>query len=217
MNKRIYKFSLIFNTLFIIISLLFIYRYKEYIIQKLIKKSGEAEIVLFGDSIIKGGDWTELLNRNDVKNSGFPVYTTSHLTRIIKRNVIEYNPKICIIGAGINDINVGVPIQRIMINYQSMIDTLLTHNIKPIIQSTLYQENNPHNKILVDSLNYFLYNYCKKKSLHYLDINSELSSKDGLKSEFTIDGTHLTRNAYIIWGNKIKELLIEIESSSVAY
>jgi len=208
MNKYIYKTSLILNGVFIILFIFLGLKFKEKIIQKLIDKEKKARIVQFGDSIIKAGKWNELLDRTDVKNSGFGGYTTSHFRWLIKKNVIEYEPEICFIEGGINDINVGIPFKRIKVNYMSLLDTLISNNIKPIVQSTLYQVGNPKSKIIVDSLNDFLIDYCKQKSIIYIDVNSKLSSKNGLKPEYSTDRTHINEKAYLIWAEELKKVLV---------
>ncbi len=211
-NKLIYRVSIILNGIFIVIFLLIGLKYKEKILENLIIKEKE-KIVMFGDSIIKGGKWNYLLNRNDIKNSGFGGVTTSHFISLIHNNVIDHNPEFCFIQGGINDIGLGVSFSRTKNNYKSLIDTLIANKITPIVQSTLYQENNFESKILVDSLNNFLIGYCTDRQIYYLDINSKLSTTSGLKSEYSRDGTHITENAYEIWSQEINILLDKIEST----
>lgn len=217
MKKYVYNVSLILNGVFIILFVALGFKLKETIIQKIIDKKEIAKIVQFGDSIIEGGKWNDLLERNDVKNSGFGGFTTSHLRWLIKENVIDFKPEICFIEGGINDIGVGIPLERIKVNYKSLLDTLISYNIVPIVQSTLYQVNNPESKIMVDSLNTFLINYCKQKSIRFLNINSKLSTDTGLNTKYSIDGTHLTESGYLIWGKEIKDLLKEMESTGDSF
>lgn len=169
------------------------------------------KIVMFGDSLIDLGNWQELLGRTDLLNHGISGFTTSHFIWLVHKKVINYQPDICIMDGGINDISVGIPLCRTFQNYRSLIDTLLVHGIQPIVNSTVYQKNNPRSKEMVDSLNQFLYDYCTQKEVVFLDINSKLSSEKGLKPEYTTDGTHLTMEAYQIWGAEIKKVLSELE------
>ncbi len=74
------------------------------------------------------------------------------------------------------------------------------------MQSTLYEEDK-NSKVMVDSLNSFLIDYCNQKSIRYLDINSKLSTNNGLKPEYSKDGTHINESAYLIWAKEIKEVL----------
>lgn len=207
MTQYIYIITLILNGIFIILFILIGLKFKEKIIQKIIHRKQKASVVLFGDSITASGNWNDLLDRNDVKNSGFGGFTTSHLRWLISENVIDYAPEICLLSGGINDIGVGIPLERIKTNYKSLIDTLISNNIIPIVQSTLYQVDNPESKMMVDGLNSFLSDYCNQKSIKYLDINSKLSTDNGLKAEYSTDGTHINEKAYLIWGKEIKEIL----------
>lgn len=167
-------------------------------------------IVMFGDSITKGGDWATLLGRSDVKNSGFPGFTTSHLVWLLKENVIDLSPRVCFLEGGINDIGVGVPLDRTKSNYRSLINGLLEHQITPVVQSILYQQDNPESKVQVDSLNSYLKAYCQSKGIYYLDINGKLSSSKGLNAQYTTDGTHINQDAYEIWAAEVRNLLKSI-------
>ncbi len=167
-------------------------------------------IVMFGDSITKGGDWATLLGRSDVKNSGFPGFTTSHLVWLLKENVIDLKPRVCFLEGGINDIGVGIPLERTKSNYRSLIDGLKEHQIVPVVQSILYQQDNPESKVQVDSLNSYLNAYCQSKGVYYLDLNTKLSSPAGLKAKYTTDGTHINQEAYGIWATEVRNLLKSI-------
>ena len=164
-------------------------------------------IIMFGDSITKGGDWATLLGRSDVKNSGFPGFTTSHLVWLLKENVIDLKPRVCFLEGGINDIGVGIPLERTKSNYRSLIDGLKEHQIVPVVQSILYQQDNPASKVQVDSLNSYLNAYCQSKGVYYLDLNTKLSSLAGLKAKYTTDGTHINQEAYGIWATEVRNLL----------
>jgi len=177
-----------------------------------IVNSKSPKIVMFGNSITQGGNWSELLNRNDIKNSGFSGFTTSHFVWIINENVIKAKPKICFLEGGINDIGVGIPLSRTIENYKNLIDTLNVHKIIPVVQSTLYRVNDNFSKPKIDSLNTFLINYCKSHNAYYLDINSKLSDNKSLLSKYSTDGTHLTYEAYKIWAKEINILLEKVES-----
>lgn len=175
-------------------------------------KQQKVTIVMFGDSIIKGANWNELLGRDDVKNSGFPGFTTSHFVWLIKEHVVDLKPEICFLEGGINDIGVGIPLSRTKENYEKNIDILLKNNIVPVLQSVLYQQNNPQSKVQVDSLNNYLKAYAKIMQIQYLDINTKLSSDTGLKAQYTVDGTHINQSAYQIWAAEVKVFLATIKS-----
>lgn len=151
----------------------------------------------------------ELLGRNDVIKRGFRGFTTSQYRWIIKDSVLNYKPEICFISGGINDFGAGIPLKRTKLNYKTLLETLVSNGVEPIVQSTLYQENNPESKVLVDSLNSYLIDYCRLNNIHFLDINSKLSTEKGLKPAYSRDGTHLKSKAYVVWCNDISKLLSE--------
>lgn len=165
------------------------------------------KIVMFGNSIIRQANWGKLLNRNDVINSGFSGFTTSHFVWLLKDHVIAYHPSICFLEGGINDIGVGIPLRRIKKNYKSIIDTLRANHITTVVHSVLYQRNNPTSKRTIDRLNKFLMAYSKKRNCIYLDINSKLCDKKELKKEYAKDNTHINDAAYAVWASMIKPIL----------
>lgn len=213
-HKKLLLFSVIMNGILILLFLLLSIKYKDKIIEMMISQTGNTKIVMFGNSLTAQGNWNTLLRRSDIKNSGFNGYTTSHFVTLINSHVIDQKPKICFLEGGINDIMVGIPLKRIKSNFTELIDKLLENNIVPVVQSTLYQENNPQSKIQIDNLNNFLVQYCKSNDIIYLDINSKLSTNTGLKPEYSVDGTHINKEAYEIWAIEIKSVLELISATN---
>lgn len=175
-------------------------------------------VIMFGNSLIEnGGDWNKLLNRKDVKNSGRGGFTTSHFVWLLKDQVLKYKPEICFLEGGVNDIGVGIPLERIKKNYQSMVDTLLAHHIKPVLNAVLYtnQPASPGDRKRdadkIDAVNTFLLHLSKGKNIPMIDLNPQLSSNRTLNSQYTTDGVHLTNEAYDIWVNAIKNILSSID------
>lgn len=169
------------------------------------------KIVMFGNSITEEGKWSELLSRSDIRNCGYSGYTTTLFANIVHGSVVNFNPEICFVMGGINDIVFGVPMQRIKSKYKSVLDTIVANGITTVVQSTIYKQDSPENNSLVDSLNRFLIDYCNKHDLTFLDINSKLSGNTGLKPEFTYDGLHLNEAAYDVWAEEVRSVLAKIE------
>ena len=197
MKKVVFIVSVILNMVFIAYA---IYTSRNRIEAFFVKKY---KIVFFGDSITAGGDWRELLQRHDVKNSGLPTLPTRNLLSAVNNTVIKYKPDTCYLMGGINDILMGVPIKKIDKNYTSIIDTLLMHKITPIIESTLYTTTDSVN-YSVDTLNSYLIALAKARSLRYIDINKLYSKGHLIQAKFTIDGLHLKKESYGIWANALK-------------
>lgn len=207
MRKSILTVSLALNG--VLFSLLFFLglQFQEELRQRFLEWKGKAGIVIFGDSIIRKGEWGRLTGYNGIRISGFDGFTTSHLKGLLEKEVISFDPEVCFISVGINDILTGIPMERTRLNYGEMIDRLLAKEIQVVVMSTLYQENNPISRERVDSLNLFLRSFCKKRRVAFMDINAMLSGPGGLKPEYSADGTHLTGDAYRIWGEEIRNCL----------
>lgn len=168
----------------------------------------EKAIVMFGDSITFQGNWEALLKRSDVANRGQPGYTTGQLNWTIKDVFDEHHAtKIWFLQGGVNDISLGVPIQRILENQQFAIDALQNKQILPVVQATTLKRGDPEFNKLVRKLNKNLKKLCTRSAVEYLDVNAFLSRDGELIQSFTEDGCHLTADAYIPWGKAINTVL----------
>lgn len=176
------------------------------------------QIIMFGNSLIEnGGDWGKRLDRNDIKNSGRSGFTTSHFVWLLNDYVLKYKPKICFLEGGINDIGVGIPLERIKKNYQSMVDTLLAHHIQPVLNAVLYtnQHGKPEDRKrtadMIDGVNAYLRMLSKEKNISMINLNPQLSENRTLKAEYTTDGVHLRSEAYDIWIAAIQKTLSSLK------
>jgi lysophospholipase L1-like esterase len=210
-TKISYNFLIILNGVLIIVILCAGYKFRTNIYE-MIEPEKSYNIVMFGNSLTAGGQWDAELNRFDIKNSGTKGFTTSHFVWILNGAVLKYNPKICFIEGGINDIGVGIPLTRTCNNYNSIVDTLLKHRIKPILQSTFYV-NYPNDSLnvlynsKVDSLNFYLSTLANKKGITYLNLNQYLSDHGRLRKELNMDGIHINELGYKIWTREVDKIL----------
>lgn len=117
-------------------------------------KNQPVKIVMFGNSITHGADWSSLLGRSDVVNRGLPGYSSGQLLWTVGDVMIRLpGTKIWFIEGGINDIYLGVPVRRIYRNFQVMIDSLVRNDIIPVVQSTIYKLNVPRENRNVTRIN----------------------------------------------------------------
>ncbi|MBN1416474.1 MAG: hypothetical protein JW973_15325 [Bacteroidales bacterium] len=181
-------------------------------IDRILKQSPETvSVVMLGNSITEnGGDWNKRLGRTDIRNSGQGGYTTGQLLWILDSCVIKAKPKYCFTMAGVNDITLGIPLDRIYSNYQIFIDTLLSNGIIPVVQSTLYQASNPAANKKLDYLNNLLEAYCNKKNILFIDLNRVMTDQNGLLPELTTDGTHLSEQGYKVWSDKLQWIISKL-------
>ena len=166
----------------------------------------QTKIVMLGDSITCGANWKELLN-NSVVNRGIGMdYTTGFINRL--NNIYKINPKYVFIMGGTNDIahnynTVDVTFK----NYIFIIKSLQSHNIIPIVQSTLYARKSKHYNNKIQKLNTLLESYCKNNQIKFINLNKKLSKDKFLIQDYTYDGVHLNADGYKIWSNEIRQYL----------
>ena len=167
-------------------------------------------IVMLGDSITARADWRNLLSRTDVANRGVGGDTTKGFINRLS-DIYQLSPEICFIMVGINDLQIGLSVSKIFMNYTEILKKLKNKGITPIIQSTLYvSETEPNWSLInnkVDDLNKMLKEYALKEGMMFLDVNSELSRGGVLDSIYTYDGVHLSCNGYIKWRDLILSTL----------
>jgi lysophospholipase L1-like esterase len=166
------------------------------------RNDGHVGMVMLGDSLTFRTDWNRLLNRNDVKNCGINGDTTRDILRRLD-TITRLMPEYCFVLAGINDISRGVPVNEIFRNYTLIIRKLKENDIRPVIQSTLYivepiiesEEINGQVRIL----NLKLKEFAGRNSIPFIDLNQTMSDKQGLLSEYAVDGIHLSQKGYLAW------------------
>ncbi|GHU99862.1 hypothetical protein FACS189483_09550 [Spirochaetia bacterium] len=167
------------------------------------------EIVMLGDSITEGVSWNELLGINNIANRGIGGdFTDGFINRLT--GIYKLRPEMCFIMGGINDLHHGITVEKILVNFERMIESMELHGITVIIQSTLYvSKERPKWEIInrsVNELNNGLQEICIRNDLLYLDVNNVVMDDGALNKKYTYDGIHLNGNGY----NKWKELILTI-------
>lgn len=219
MNKTAASLSLILNIILIVVSIILLTNTKDNRSSKVQAEAKSSShnkyvdeqtedsviIVMYGNSITYGGKWQQVLQRTDVANWGIPGYTTGQLIWTIKDFTKKYtSAKICFISGGTNDISLGIPVERIIANQKLAIDSISRCGIIPVLQSTLYQtKNNVDFNKKAMALNKALSEYCNKNNIAYIDVNPVLTRNNVLIDELSVDGCHLTPEAYPRWAKLV--------------
>lgn len=164
-------------------------------------------IVMLGNSITHAGNWSGLLQRNDIFNGGMPGWTSEQLSWVIKDYIVPKKPLICFYMAGINDYSLGITTERIERNNKMILDSIHECGTTPIYQTLLYQLANDSINREIDKLNKQMKAFCSSRNYEFLDLRPYLCKDGNLREEFTYDGTHLTDDAYIPWAEAIQPLL----------
>jgi lysophospholipase L1-like esterase len=182
-------------------------------------KIRQADIVMLGNSLTHGAAWNELLGRNNVVERGIPGDgLDGYLARM--NYVYKLNPKIVFVMGGLNDIYNWVPVEELFSVYVRIIENMKAKKIIPVIQSTTYAakdygkdmgvkpETNYGRNREVDKLNKMLSDYARKNNIEFIDLVSQISTKDGyLRPELAIDGLHFKPEAFKIWAREVEKVL----------
>lgn len=177
--------------------------------QLLISEKDTVRIIYFGDSITEG--WPDAApqffqsNPNFV-NRGIGGQTTGQLLLRFRQDVLALKPQTLVLMIGINDIaeNNGPYDEDITAgNIFSILELSKLHGIKVILCSVIPANNfvwrtsieRVGEKVL--SLNAQLEAYAQKNNIPYCDYYAQLvDNQQGVKTEYTTDGVHLTPSGY---------------------
>nr|WP_321453253.1 SGNH/GDSL hydrolase family protein [uncultured Carboxylicivirga sp.] len=175
----------------------------------------ENRVVFMGNSITEG--WSqhhpEFFKDKTYINRGISGQTTPQMLIRFRPDVIDLEPKVVVILAGINDIagNTGPStLKMIADNIKSMAELAKANKIKVVLCSVLPANDFPWNpgtepadKVI--ELNQMIKTYAESNKIIYVDYFSQMvDDQKGLKSELTYDGVHPTKAGY-----QVMEPLVE--------
>lgn len=197
------------------------------------KPVGDNRVVFMGNSITEA--WPiispQFFENSNFIGRGISRQTTPQMLLRFRKDVIDLNPEVVVILAGINDIaqNSGfTPIEFIAENIISMSELAKCHNIEVVLCSVLPAIDfpwspglEPVNKVI--ELNAFLQEYAEDNELEYVDYHSAMKDdENGLKvPEYTSadDLVHPNEAGYILMEQLVQpaiDLALEKNSFSVA-
>ncbi len=176
---------------------------------------GEKRVVFMGNSITEGWrnmDSSFFVGRN-YYGRGISGQTTGQMLVRFREDVINLQPKVVVILAGINDIaqnNGPSKIEDIFGNIKSMAELARLAHIKVVMSSILPANIIPWRLAIdpkpgVAQMNKLLKDYCEQNHIVYLDYYSKMmDERQGLPASLSHDGVHPTLEGY-----KVMEPLAE--------
>lgn len=184
------------------------------------QKSTEQRVVFMGNSITIG--WLqhrpEFFTNKPFVNRGISGQTTPQMLLRFRQDVIDLNPSVVIILAGINDIaeNTGpTTLENIAGNIFSMAELAKENHIEVILCSVLPAFDfpwrpglDPANKVV--KLNALIEAYAKKHGIIYLDyFTSMADASNGLKKDLGDDGVHPNVKGYQIMEPLVENAIVK--------
>ncbi len=173
----------------------------------------KAPIVMLGTSLTQDIDWGELLNRSDVVNRGYGGDIIAVLASRLPQ-VLAVKPRVCFIEGGINDIDTGVPLAESIRLLTGIVDTLLHHNIKPVLTTVTHVAKYAHQQqernAKISLFNKALRQLAAGRSLLVTDNNPALAPGGYLQPSLAkSDGLHYQPAAYLLWKQEVESVLVQ--------
>lgn len=173
------------------------------------------EILLIGDSITDGGEWSELLNNRKVKNRGISGDVTQGvLDRLAE--ITKGRPRKVFLMIGVNDLARGIPAATVTANIFRIVERIrqaspgtkiYVQSILPVNDQFSKFGNHVNKGDEIRTINRQLQEKAGK-GYEYIDLYSGFATEEGrLKPEYTNDGLHLTGAGYVKWAAMIKGIL----------
>ena len=185
------------------------------------KQVGEKRIVLMGDSITEF--WLpihpEFFAGKSYIDRGISGQTTPQMLIRFRPDVINLQPDVVVILAGVNDIagNTGPTTnEKIVENIISMIELAHANKIKVILCSVLPAANfnwRPNDKAAatIIQLNQLIKSYADKHHIPYVNYHAVMAdASNGLPKEFSNDGVHPNLKGYQIMEPLLEKAIQQI-------
>lgn len=158
-----------------------------------------ADVVMVGDSMTFGAEWSEMFSGLVIVNRGIGGDTSKGVLNRID-SIISTRASKALVMIGFNDLSNNVSISDIYLNYVKIAQTLKSAGITPYIQSTMLTSRDMAgvNKSII-TLNKKLELFAYNEGMTYVDINEGLAIKGALNDVYTSDGVHLNGRGYLVW------------------
>lgn len=177
------------------------------------------DIVFIGNSIIDGGEFSELFCNPDIKNRGI---NSDDIPGVIERipTVLKGKPSKIFLLIGINDISHSLPLDTLVERYERLVGIirkgsgstrLYLQSVMPINNDFARYKNLKGKENLIISLNNEIKKIADRYDAVYLDLWGALAidGSDKLNPRFTNDGLHLTGDGYMAWKDCIWRYVCE--------
>ena len=196
-------------------------RYQQENAELPMAKIEEQRIVFMGNSITDS--WSnirpEFFASKPYINRGISGQTTPQMLVRFRQDVLDLQPAVVVILAGINDIagNTGPStIEMIADNIFSMAELASANHIKVVLCSVLpaadfswNPEEQPSEKVI--ALNALIKLYAKNHKMAYVDYHSAMKNEEnGLREELGIDSVHPNAAGYAVMEPLLEDQLAKV-------
>jgi lysophospholipase L1-like esterase len=168
-----------------------------------------ADVVMVGDSLTDGAEWSEIFPGHRIVNRGIDGDTTRGVLGRLD-TILAARPKRVFVMLGINDFADGHRgVAAVFRDYRLLVARLQAAGVKVIVQSTLpcnavkgawksCKSLNPR----VAQLNARLATLASD-TVTFVPLSQLVAADGGLRSELSFDGVHLNGQGYLLWRDAI--------------
>jgi hypothetical protein len=157
------------TTLILILNLIFIH----YSMGQSSEENRKKDIVLLGAYQMHQADWSPLREQYKVFNASVRDFSSQQLSWILDHSVFPYQPEWCIIHTGLEDLLIGVEVDRVILNVAGLFSTLRESGINVILMGALpnytLREVQPGQ---IDTLNDRLKKLAENNGVPFIDTHS---------------------------------------------
>ncbi len=180
--------------------------------------SGE-DVLVFGDEMVKNGEWQELLGNYNVKNRGTgwgyggDIATTSKIVdaTYADTGVEKKDAKAIFIYTGTGDCNGSTNIETVKSNYKTLVDKVMSKSpTSTIYLMGLTPTNNAGTTSRAKALNDYLASLATENSkIRYVDTYTPLLNGSVANTKYFYPDNYLGGIGYVAVANKMKEALVK--------
>ncbi|MFN2394068.1 MAG: SGNH/GDSL hydrolase family protein [Bacteroidales bacterium] len=176
------------------------------------------QIIMLGNSITNGGNWSELLGNNRVINRGISGDNTFGVLNRLDE-IVSSQPQKIFILIGINDLSRETPVDVILNNYKRIVKRIQKDSpgTKIYVQS-LFPTNNEFDHFPraqnkddeIRAVNNGIEEIAGEYGLTFIDLYPHFLDEEGkLSKDYTNDGLHLMGEGYLKWAEILMEFIEE--------
>lgn len=163
----------------------------------------ENDILFFGDEMVKGGEWQELLHNPHILNRGTGwgydgTAPSIAVTADMARTTFKHGstPHSILLYTGTGDVNSSAPLDSVFAHYDTLVDTLLSHlDGHTLYLVSLMPTTAPDSRILL--FNDHLQKLARhKRGIQYVDIHTPLAL-DSVANPAFFEGNYLMGSGYL--------------------
>jgi hypothetical protein len=171
---------------------------------------GTHDIVMLGDSLTEGGEWSELFPGLPLRDRGIGGDTAAGVLARLE-SITAAKPAAIFLLVGTNDLVGPREIDASLATYHEILVRIRreTPGTRVFVQSLLPRSSDYRER--VEAYNRALAGFCREMGLTYVDLYPSFLGADGaLRPELTFEGLHLNGAGYRLWQSLLAPYLKEL-------